>query len=410
MTTNQKKSGPCFKTMFYKGVELFVHRDESKKPVQLRLYDALSGWVMAAGMTKAEARYQGIKNPIVGKNEEELLQILENKLTGHDLKGESFKDLITRRRGENPPREEQQAILKAYVEATAASRKAESKIGLELMRAPVTTKVAVTGDQQPRKEIIKMPEIQQRSRCNLILHCGAHSVSRSQVDKTPCPKATKSWQPIGHGALLASVESALYLTGLRVGAQAHSLTEDGARYFGLTEVQGPNEAEDYRMVIGIRNSCDKSLPVGLCLGSAVVVCDNLAFHGSWKVSRRHTTYLQRDLPQLVASGVGKLMELWGHQAERIARYKQTIIRDRTAHDLVVRAFDLRVVSNRMIPEVLHEYREPRHPEAFSERSMWSLYNAITETIKGNLPALPRRTEALTALFDTHCGLPAAHLN
>ena len=253
-------------------------------------------------------------------------------------------------------------------------------------------------------------EIQQRPRCNLILHCGAHSVSRSQVDRTPCPKPTKSWQPISHGALLASVESALYLTGLGVGAQAHALTQDGERYFGLLEVCSPQEADDYRMVIGVRNSSDKSLPVGLCLGSSVVVCDNLAFHGSWKVSRRHTTYLQRDLPLLVASGVGKLIELWGHQAERIKLYKETIIRDRTAHDLLVRAFDLKVVPNRMIPEVLHEYREPRHPEAFSERSMWSLYNAISETLKGNLPALPRRTEALTALFDTHCGLKAAVLN
>ena len=108
--------------------------------------------------------------------------------------------------------------------------------------------------------------------------------------------------------------------------------------------------------------------------------------------------------------MGKLIELWGHQAERIKLYKETIIRDRTAHDLLVRAFDLKVVSNRMIPEVLHEYREPRHPEAFSERSCWSLYNAISETLKGNLPALPRRTEALTALFDTHCGLKAAVLN
>ena len=75
MTTNQKGTEPYFKTVFYKGVELFVHRDESKKPVQLRLYNALSGWVIAAGMTKAEARYQGIKNRIEGKNEEELIQI-----------------------------------------------------------------------------------------------------------------------------------------------------------------------------------------------------------------------------------------------------------------------------------------------------------------------------------------------
>ena len=133
----KKTSEPRFKTVFYKDVELFTYRDASKKPVQLRLYDALSGWIVAAGMTKAEARYQGITNPIQGKNEEELIQILENKLTGHDLKGESFRSLITRRRADNPPKEEQQTILKAYVAATAASRSGASKTGQALIKAPV---------------------------------------------------------------------------------------------------------------------------------------------------------------------------------------------------------------------------------------------------------------------------------
>ena len=65
-----KSPEPYFKTVFYKEVELFVHRDTTTKPAKLRLYDALSGWVIAAGMTKEEARYQGITNPIEVKNEE----------------------------------------------------------------------------------------------------------------------------------------------------------------------------------------------------------------------------------------------------------------------------------------------------------------------------------------------------
>jgi hypothetical protein len=103
------------------------------------------------------------------------------------------------------------------------------------------------------------------------------------------------------------------------------------------------------------------------------------------------------------------MELWGHQTERIERYKGSGLRDKSAHDLIVRAFDLKAITNRMIPVVLKEYREPRHPE-FQDRTVWSLFNAFTETLKGNLPELPRRSEALTALLDSHCGLPAAHLN
>ena len=59
--------------------------------------------------------------------------------------------------------------------------------------------------------------------------------------------------------------------------------------------------------------------------------------------------------------------------------------------------------NRTIPEVLKEWREPRHEE-FQPRNIWSLFNAFTEALKGNLIELPRRTEALHGLLDSHVGL------
>jgi hypothetical protein len=255
-----------------------------------------------------------------------------------------------------------------------------------------------------------MPEIQQRSRCNLILHCGAQAVDRVQVARVSTPRPTETWTPIPHVTLIEEVEGALRAVGLKIGNQAHSLTQNGARYFGLSEVvNDPNDPADVTFVVGLRNSHDKSFPVGLTCGTSVMVCDNLSFHGTIRLTRKHTVHLQRDLPQLVASGVGKLVQLWGHQADRIAAYKNAALREKTAHHLIVKAFDLHAVTNRMIPVVLKEYREPRHPE-FQDRTCWSLFNAFTETLKGNLPELPRRTEALTALFDTHVGLPAAILN
>jgi hypothetical protein len=197
--------------------------------------------------------------------------------------------------------------------------------------------------------------------------------------------------------------------GLKIGNQVHSLNQDGAQYFGLTEIYGPNNADDYALIVGLRNSHNKTFPVGLVAGATVFVCDNLSFSGEVRLSRKHTTHLQRDLPQLVSRGVGRLMDLWGHQGKRIDAYKNHRMRDKAAHDLVIRAVDLGACTNRMIPAVIKEWREPSYAD-FSERSAWSLFNAFTETLKGNLPELPRRTEALHALFDTHVGLPVAHLN
>jgi hypothetical protein len=230
-----------------------------------------------------------------------------------------------------------------------------------------------------------------------------------EVERVTTPRPTETWQPIPHVTLITEVENALRSTGLKIGNQVHSLTQDGARYFGLAEVHNGHDADDYALVVGLRNSHDKSFPIGILAGSNLLICDNLAFSGEIKISRKHTSNLLRDLPGLVANGVGRLYDMFGHQSQRIEAYKNYHVRDKAAHDLVVRAVDLGAATNRMIPAVLKEWREPRHPE-FADRTAWSLFNGFTEVLKGNLPELPKRTQALHALFDTTVGLPAAHLN
>jgi hypothetical protein len=86
-----------------------------------------------------------------------------------------------------------------------------------------------------------MPVLEQKRRCNLILHCGATAVPRVEVERVSTPRPTETWVPIPHVTLISEVEDALRSTGLKIGAQVHSLTQDGARYFGLTEVHGPDD-------------------------------------------------------------------------------------------------------------------------------------------------------------------------
>jgi hypothetical protein len=178
------------------------------------------------------------------------------------------------------------------------------------------------------------------------------------------------------------------------------------RYFGLMEIHAQKANDDYCWVLGLRNSHDKQFPAGIVAGASVFVCDNLSFSGEIKFARKHTRFIVRDLPQLVSRSIGLLLAKWHDQDKRIAAYKEAQINDTEAHDLIIRATDVNVCSNRLIPDVLHEWREPRH-DAFEGRNVWSLFNAFTESLKdGNLAELPKRTEALHGLLDTHVGLSA----
>jgi hypothetical protein len=113
-----------------------------------------------------------------------------------------------------------------------------------------------------------------------------------------------------------------------------------------------------------------------------------------------------ELPPLVIRSIGLFQAKWHSMDTRSAAFKEAEITDTAAHNLIIRPCDVGVCSLRIIPPVLHEWREPRHV-AFEGRSARSLFNAFTESLKdGALSELPKRTEALHGLLETHIGLSA----
>ncbi|QYY35410.1 DUF932 domain-containing protein [Ruficoccus sp. ZRK36] len=240
-------------------------------------------------------------------------------------------------------------------------------------------------------------------RCNLLLHCGSHAVSRCDLAQIKTPRATSTWRPIPHIRLLQVVERALLEQGFTVAGQAHGLTHDNARYFGLLEVDAPVSGLEYTYVVGVRNSHDQRFSAGVVAGSQVLVCDNLSFSGEIQLARKHTPRILHDLPSLAKEAVSGLRHHWDRHDRRVDYYRRITLQDRTAHDLIVRAVDAGVMANSTIPKVLQEWRQPRH-EAFQPRTAWSLQNAFTEALKGNLNLLPTRTHRLHQLLDHALGL------
>src|SRR5262249_45270785 len=131
---------------------------------------------------------------------------------------------------------------------------------------------------------------------NLCLHAGARSATREQVAAALTPGRTRTWVPIAHAQLLDGVQSALERAGLSVVTEAHGLTRDGNRYFGLLQVVNGHADGDFGLVVGLRNSHDRRFPAGLVVGASVFVCDNLSFSGEVKLARKHTAHVERDLP------------------------------------------------------------------------------------------------------------------
>ncbi len=239
-------------------------------------------------------------------------------------------------------------------------------------------------------------------RANLLLHCGSNAVSRGElaVSHTPLPTATH--KPVSHMKVLQTVEKALLQRAITITGQAHGLSHDGARYFGLLEVMSPTDAEMH-WVVGIRNSHDKTFAAGIVAGAQVLVCDNLCFSGEILLARKHTGHIHMDLPRIAEQAVDGLRGFWYDHTQRVQAYREKRLSDTRAHDLVVRSVDSGVMANSYVPKVLQEWRDPSH-DAFAPRNVWSLQNAFTEVFKGRVDLLPERTMKLHQMLDAHVGL------
>jgi len=242
----------------------------------------------------------------------------------------------------------------------------------------------------------------------MLLHCGAEIINKDVLFDVPTPSATKTWFPLPHWAVLEEVGHQLLNSGFTITDETHALSHEGARYFGVLSVSLPTKSEsDYAWVVGVRNSHDQTYPAGLVAGTRVFVCDNLAFSGEVRISRKHTKYAMRDLRHLTARAVGQLGDKFYQLDCRLDAYKCRMLNDAEAHDIVIRAVDCQAITTSQIPDVLEQWRYSAH-SAFRERTAWSLFNAFTEVHKSVNPhTAMRRGEALHGLFDATAGLVLA---
>src|SRR5262245_27347393 len=121
------------------------------------------------------------------------------------------------------------------------------------------------------------------SESTLVTHCGARMVTREQLAVVPTPAPTRTWFPVGHLKVLTTVEETLRAGGFMPRRESLALSRHGARFFATIDLES-ELANGVSLAVGIRNSLDKSLPIGFCAGSRVFICDNLAFRAEVTVA------------------------------------------------------------------------------------------------------------------------------
>lgn len=227
---------------------------------------------------------------------------------------------------------------------------------------------------------------------SLMMHCGGNQATRQEVIDVPTPTHTKSWRPVPYGQVLDYVYDRVEARGLSIREEAFGLGRDGSQMFGVLSLSYANDIS--ALSIGIRQSLDKSLALGLCSGAHVFVCDNLAFNGDFlRVIRKNTRFVWIDFKDMFNRMLEQAAREF-HALQDDFTMLQEIPCDQTAgYRMIGTALGTEVLAPTQANVALREWRSPIHEE-FEPRNAWSLYNAFTEGLKKGAPG---------SVIDRHAG-------
>lgn len=228
---------------------------------------------------------------------------------------------------------------------------------------------------------------------NLLLHRGARLVERADLDRVEAPAATETWFPLKHGAVLDTAIATLEAAGFGVVRTELALSRGDMRFFGTLTLAN-RVTDDCSLTVGVRNSIDKSFPIGFAVGERVFVCDNLAFSSEIVIARKHTRFGETRFQEAVSQAVVALPDYQSQAGERIKRLQAWELTPDEADALLLRSFEQGLVSIRHFADCIRAWREPAY-EDFRPRTGWSLLNSVTGVLKERQRVNPQAAAAQT---------------
>ncbi len=217
---------------------------------------------------------------------------------------------------------------------------------------------------------------------DLLLDTGANRICRAELQRIPTPAATRTWKPVSHANAANMVLGEALVRGFNVTSEEYGVNPSGTQMFGVLRFH-PEGHPEWSRALGLRNSHDKSIALGLTAGLSVMVCSNLCFGGETTIHRRHTSGI--DIGNLIPQAFDALEMQYARLEARVDILKLMRLSENKARALTVIAAEHKIIPSCDILPVFDEFRQPRHEE-FAANNMWSLYNSFTEIAKKYSPA------------------------
>jgi hypothetical protein len=212
---------------------------------------------------------------------------------------------------------------------------------------------------------------------------GGGNATLEELALIPVPQATATYVPVSHFDLANKVKAiACDMFRALPTSESFQLARNGNQMFGVITFPGENGTG---ISVGLRNSTDKSMSIGFCVGAEVFVCSNLSFKGQIVVLKKHTQNVLTALEDSAISILYKARTVYGSLLEDFERLRLIDLDNFQAYKALGVLYGHGVLSPRQLPKALEQWHEPTH-DAFKPRNAYSLYNACTEAMKSCPPS------------------------
>jgi len=211
--------------------------------------------------------------------------------------------------------------------------------------------------------------------------------------QTPAPLGSRH-APYPFHAFATDTVDAIENAGFTIEAEDYAITKDENRMFGLLNVSRPMAPvvpyqpfqkwrPKWNLLVALRGAHDQSISRGLAIGSRVIVCSNLCFHGdlgNWR--SKQTTNIADRIPEMVRDAVSGL----GTAGERLTvdfnNFSDTEITRDSGENVLVDIHRHGGFSGSQLARALQDWdRCSVEEHTANGRNLWWLFNSATHALK-----------------------------
>jgi len=235
----------------------------------------------------------------------------------------------------------------------------------------------------------------------LIAHRGARIVTRDDIIRASqlTPDPTETWVPVSHIDVLETVEAMLSDSGFGI-ASAQFALHGIEKMFATFQLKS-QITHGVSLAVGVRNSVNKTFPMGFCAGNRVFVCDNLSFSSELLVARKHTKNGAERYQEAISHAVKALSGFQEQERKRLELMQETDMCQYEDSAWLLKAFEHDILSVRSLPVAMAAIKNPPHDWG-DKSKLYHAWNAITYAIqpraKSNPQAFSLATQKLLSLL------------